>query len=1594
MAKFTAGPGADADGIDFLQFDIVDLGDGEPTITDKNRYRLEVATDDYNEFLGTGFTYNGDKDLIGGTLNTIFVVDPADGNPDGAEVWRISNFSMPVATAATFLDAEDGQGFLAAAFKGNDTITGSAAADQLLGYKGNDTIDGADGSDTLIGGDGNDSLIGGLGIDSMLGGAGNDTYVVDETGDVTDETSGGGIDLVQSKATSYTLGDGIENLTLLEGAGDIDGTGNALANTLTGNSGNNALSGESGKDKLVGGTGDDTLSGGADNDTLDGGNGNDSLDGGGGDDSMAGGAGDDIYVVDSLKDKVTETLANGKGGGIDLVRSSADFVLGNNVDNLELIGDKNTKGTGNTLDNEIAGNDFDNALFGLAGDDTLEGGVGNDTLDGGKGADNLVGGSGNDTYVLDNPADVITELGGDLSDTVAATFSIDLNDAAFDEIENATLLGSAKLTATGDAGDNVLTGNTGANTLTGNDGNDTLDGGKGVDSLVGGEGDDVYYVDNAKEKISDSSGDADEVRTTVTFTLAALVGIENLTLLGSAALNGTGDGGDNTITGNDGKNKLDGGGGDDAVNGGLGNDTLTGGSGNDTLNGGEGDDLYIVDADDVVSEAADEGTDTVQSATTASIAAFANVENLTLTGTAAIGGTGNTGSNVVTGNIGDNTLDGGEGADTLVGGKGNDTYIVDDIKDVVTEAANAGSDTVLTSLDGYVLPANVENLTLTGNGNVGGSGNTLGNLLTGNDGDNVLNGLTGNDTLTGGIGNDTLNGGPGTDTYLFDPLNDVDDNVNTGDKGLDRVSLVGNDLWDWEVERDGNDLLITAYLDEADGDAGIENNSTIRIVDHYAGANIAFFTGDFGTDNNLFYGSNPDLTTVFTPGGLVGKNQGANAEVIEGTAGADSITGGGGLVDFLDGNAGDDTISSQSGVADIAFMYGGLGDDSLFGGGGSDNLRGDQGDDVLDGGAGRDRVDYRAASGAVTVDLNVQGTAQAIGADQGNDTLFNVESARGSKFNDTLIGNDGSNTLLGLDGDDSLSGGGGFDFLVGGKGNDTLEGKALSDFVEASYEDAEAGVVVNLTDEEHAGVAAHTATDGLGGIDTLINIAGVFGSEFGDQIFGADNGEFFEPMGGDDTIDGGGGFDEIDYFSSTDGVRADLTKQGTPQVISASQGSDHFTGIEGLSGSLFNDTLIGDKNGNFLWGRDGADSLFGGEGDDRLRGGPGNDTLDGWSGLDQADYFSATSGVRVDLNKQEKLQTISASEGSDFLIGIEDVRGSSFNDTLIGNGGFNTLTGLDGNDSLNGGDGFDFLLGGAGNDTLNGGPVGDFDEVSYFDSPGSVIVNLSTTKQFGVAAGTAQDGFGGTDRLINIAGVLGSSFNDTMIGGNAPEFFEGAGGDDSIAGGKNFDALEFINSIDGVSVDLTKQGTAQLISASQGKDTFTGIEDIFGSLFADTLTGDGGENFIFGRDGNDTIAGNGGTDLLSGDAGDDLILVPSTAFRAVSGGEGIDRLAVTGPGVVFTQQTVFEKFFALEEIDLTTGKNSLTLSALDVLQVSDTDTLRILGNAGDSVTSIGQGWSKGADQTIDGQLYRTYTSNLPGATVTLLVDADITQTVT
>ena len=487
-------------------------------------------------------------------------------NHDGT--YNLTPVANYYGSLALSYNVDDGQGGTAAATQTvtldqvTDTII-SATTATLGAYLENLTLSGANnvnatgnnlanvlggntGSNVLRGLGGNDTLNGKAGADTMFGGSGDDIYYVDNIGDTASEQTvtgidDGGTDRVSS-SVSFVLSDGIETLTL-SGTANIDGTGNAQANSLTGNSGDNILRGLGGNDSLNGGAGHDTIYGGDGNDTVNGGTGAD---------AMFGGAGNDSYYVDAIGDTVSEQAVTGyDDGGTDRVSSSVTFTLGDFIENLTLSGAGDVSGTGNDLANTLTGNAGANSLYGL-GD--------NDVLNGGAGADALFGGDGNDVYYVDNTGDTVTELAGQGTDKVFAAVSFTLSA----DVENITLTGTAAIDATGNGGDNILTGNSAAN---------ILNGGGGVDKMYGGAANDTYVVDNAADRVVELSGEgSDTVESSVTYTLAAFV--ENLTLTGSANINGTGNTLDNTLSGNSANNSL---------NGGTGSDILTGHGGADTF---------------------------------------------------------------------------------------------------------------------------------------------------------------------------------------------------------------------------------------------------------------------------------------------------------------------------------------------------------------------------------------------------------------------------------------------------------------------------------------------------------------------------------------------------------------------------------------------------------------------------------------------------------------------------------------------------------------------------------------------------------------------------------------------------------------------------------------------------------------------------------------------------------------------------------------------------------------------------------------------------------------------------------------------------
>ena len=1386
---------------------------------------------------------------------------------------------------------------------GNDILSGGAGNDTIRGYGGNDSLDGGIGNDTLDGGAGNDVLIGGAGADKLTGGDGVDVadYSASTAGVTVNLTTGTG---VGGDAQGDTLAT-IENLI----GSNFDDvlTGSAVANTLNGGLGNDVLAGGAVTDTLIGGAGVDrvdysastigvtvnlatgsgvggdadgdvlvgieNLTGSKLNDVLIGDAGANSLDGGLGDDKLIGGAGADVLVGGAGVD-VADYSASAAGVTIDLTAGTGvgGDAQGDTLATIENITGSafNDTVTGDANANTVnagAGNDY---VDGAAGNDVLYGGDGDDTLTGNYGTDKMYGEAGNDTFLAEwDEGNGDYYNGGEGADTykidgtifqnyalqIDLTTGTDQYHDTFISVEN-LIGGSANDTFTGDAGVNQLWGRDGNDaldgragndflygeggddTVVGGDGDDLLDGGVGVDTLDGGIGNDMLIGGAGADKLTGGAGidtvdySASTAGVTVNLTTGAATGGDAQGDTLATIENSIGSAFDDVLTGDAGVNTLD---------GGAGNDVLAGGAGADVLIGGAGVDMADYSA------ATAGVTVNLTSGTASDGDVLSGIENLKGSAFNDVL-TGNASANVLDGGAGNDILAGGAAADTLIGGAGVDTadYAA------ATAGVTANLATGLAS-DGDTF-SGIENLV----------GTAFDDVLNGDAGVNTLDGGAGNDVLAGGAGADVLIGGAGVDTADYsvatagvtvslatgvasdgDVLSSIENlkgssfnDVLAGNAGANVLNGgAGVDTADYSTATAGVSVNLTTGL-AADGDvlSNIENlkGSTFDDV----------LTGDAGV-NTLDGGAGNDA--------LVG---GAGADVLIGGAGVDtadySAANAGVTVNLATGTASDgDVLSGIENIKGSAFddvLTGNAVANVLDGGAGNDVLAGAAAADILIGGSGVDTADYSLATAGVVASLGT-GTASD------GDMLSGIENLTGSAFNDVLAGDAGINILDGGAGNDVLVGSAGADTLVGGAGIDT-----------ADYSVATVGVIVNL--------ATGTASDG----DTLSDVENLIGSAFNDVLIGNAVANVLDGGAGDDlvaggaaadTLIGGAGVDTVDYSASTISVSVNM-------ATGAASDGDVLSGFENLKGSAFDDILTGDA---------GANVVDGGSGNDALAGGAGADTLIGGAGFDTADYSSAAVGVTVNI------ATGVASDG-DTLSGIENLKGSGFNDTLIGNAGANVLDG------------------GAGVDTAD-----------YSAATAGVTASLGT--------GTASDG----DAFVSIENITGSAFNDELTGNAGANLLDGGAGDDllfasagsdTLIGGYGFDTVDYAFSNVGVTVNLTT-------GANSNGDTLVGIENINGTAFNDVLSGDAGAN---------TLNGGAGNDILLGDAGADLLI----------GGDGLDVADYSTSNVgVYINLFTGENHGGDAEGDVLVGIENLKGTAFDDILIGSAETTILDGGAGNDI---------------------------------------------
>ena len=1395
-----------------------------------------------NDSLNGGETYrgiyglDGDDVLTGGALDNVL-----DGS--GGQDVIFGNGGVDQLSGGSGDDVMRGG-------TGDDVLTGGTGNDSLEGEAGNDVLNGGIGDDQLLGGAGNDTYQFNLGdgIDSI-----SDSMDVAEpnrvlfgpgitSSSITLTTNFGQILVRPGLAfEGVTIGaDGSDALGFH--AVDLfqfaDGTSVTYTELVARGF---DLAGTEFDDQLFGTNVVDRITGGAGNDQLEGGDGNDSYFfnlGNGVDtivDTAAAGAGNDVVfgagiastdlrldlVPDPSHSNLSDLLIRVGAGGdaIQMDTFNRNHVLDPRTVETFRFADGSTltyeqllaRGfdlTGTAEDDQISGTNVADRIVAGEGDDVLRSGAGDDTLEGGLGHDRLIGGQGNDTYEFGpgSGQDTIVEFQGNLdtiriapgvapSDVVVTRNNDDLifslnggadrltvslyflapplqielvqfadgtvwDQAFIGNLVQPTITGTGGSDALiGTAGDDRLAGLAGDDQLTGLAGDDRLDGGTGADQLTGGAGDEIYIVDDAGDVVTELADEGvDTVQSAVTHTLEA--NVEHFVLTGNAAINGTGNVLDNTLTGNSAAN------------------VLTGGAGNDT---------YVIGTGDTVVELPGEGTDTVQAGVNTMLGA--NVENLILTGSASLIGTGNEL---------DNVLQADGSISVLAGGNGNDTYVIgpngDD--DILVEIATGGTDTVIAAHD-YRLPDNIEHLTLLDplvpdfanfslipyapfalfGLSVTGVGNNL---------DNTLMGGRANNLLDGGLGADTLGGGAGNDLYIVDHLNDVViEQVNDGtdtihssvtytlSTNVEVLNLTGTASVNGTGNALNNDLRGNEASNVLDGEAGRDSLQGGGGADTYrfgrgAGQDIVYDVSAVGEIETIALGSDiapSDIEVYRRDYDLLLVITGTTDELTLGSF-FDQPASAQKQVRFADGTLWNETELRARAMAVGGTILGTTGNDALTGSVGPDVLVGAAGNDVLTGGLGNDWLygdaqtnnafppiignDTLIGGGGDDVLIDFRGTNLFDGGPE-NDSLFvgtgqdTVVFGRGSGLDRVTLDNNGSDL-------DIIQMGAGIaptdvvmmrhypdyhivDLLIPDSG-DTLTVTLSTNYPSVGFETTQA--VVRFADGTEWNLAWSPA-----------DLSFATGTQLDDAISGFP-GDVLRGLAGNDTYAVGAGSGPIIELP---GEGIDTVQSTVDHTLSANVDNlfltDNFTNVglyadkatgneldnlligntrdNVLDGGAGNDVLVGGlfrsfEGGSFLVGT-GSDILIGGEGDDTLMADGGNITFAGpfgnGSGGDfvedvprQADdlFIGGLGNDIYVLHSQQETVAEFANEGTDTVRSTVDyVLGEHVeNLTLLENVVFFLPgplfgTGNESDNVLIGNSEDNVLSGGIGNDTLSGG---------------------------------------------------------------------------------------------------------------------------------------------------------------------------------------------------------------------------------------------------------------------------------------------------
>lgn len=1430
-----------------------------------------------------------------------------------------------------------------------EDITGSTYDDTLIGNNSVNTIVGGDGNDIIDGNEGDDIIYGGLGDDVYQYTYGDDEdFVTDDGGyDIiqffgtttseqldfyTENHDGGGVaddvkvdfnttttqeivvyDQVSEIETERKIEEirfadgfalnfsryGTEQWVQIGNSTTIQDESSASAErTIIGGTNVNTITGSVYDDQIHGDTGNDTIHGGAGNDWLHGGTGTDTVNGDAGDDLIWGGAGNDTL--------------NG-GADIDTVTyQSASAAVTANLATGTATGEGN-----DTLSNfeNIIGSNFNDTLTGSTGDNVIRGGLGNDTLRGGDGNDLLIGETGSDLQEGGNGDDEYRYTLGEGHDTIEDVDGYDIitvynvNPAAvdFDHVGNNLVINlDAAYTSTitvknfytsGDSVERLYLSNdnTGyfdlasqawipANTapvINSNGGGSAAsvqvtEGNTAVTTVVATDidfGTTLTYsisggVDSAKFTINSSTGvlsfvsapdygnptddDLDNVyEVEVSASDGSLTDTQNIsvTVYDLSTINGTGSA--DTLTGTSAADIINGLGGNDNISGGDGNDLIEGGTGNDTINGGNGiDTVSYANASGVVSvnigsnfASGADGDDTIS-----------NVENV-IGSAYADNISGTAGSNVLRGGSGNDQFFAGGGGDQIFGEDGNDSILGYAGNDLID--GGSGTD----AIDYWSIGSSVTVNLMTGIASGGAGNDTLvsienlfgtsyGDVFIGNASANVLNGYAGNDYIEGGAGNDSLAGGDGVDTLGYaNAASAVTVNLTsgsaTGGDGTDTISGFEN-----VTGSAYNDTITGNYMNNVlDGGEGDDTFVASTGTDSYYGG----YGADTVDYSAMGYASTVDLSANYVT--INGKTDYLeNIENIKSGTQADNMTGDG-AANVLDGGSGHDTIS---GLGGHDHLKGGSGNDTLTGGDGDDTLEGGIGSDTLHGGDGDDRAYYTGAStnfiiyrdhADYIIVKDMGNTSDASG--YGGDKIYNdIESVQ---FSDVTV--DLTTTIFALNGE--------------GWGSYSV-------------------TLTSGTSQPYNGYNARDIINGYAGTDTIYGNMGnddIYGNDGTDTLYGGGGNDNLYGGNGNDTLDGGDGDDALDggagtadvvsYASAGSAVTINLTA-GTATGV----GNDTLTNIENVTASIYADIITTNAVANLINAGDGDDTIV--VTDDSV-----TDTYNGGNGIDTLSFANATASVSLNTT-----YVTGSSINTDWHSGIENFIGTAYNDSLTGTTANNSIWGGAGNDTINGGDGNDMLYGEAGDDYFTGGAGddvidgGDNTDVADYSAAASAITGDLTT---GVVTGGA-----GNDTLSNIERLYGSAYADTLtgssvanviLGNNGNDIIDGGGGDDILYGGGGTDTVSYASASSYVTVSLT----SNTATGGSGSDTLSTFENITGSSYSDSLTGDGQNNVINGGDGDDLITGLGGADTMNGGAGNDTFISGNTS-DVMDGGDGVDTL--------------------------------------------------------------------------------------------------------